>query len=357
MPGHRKLSLAILALGLAGIVVALAGSGGSAAPAAATTGHGSPGHVYHNTTSPRDLFPPSGEAPEPSVSAASVIGGDGRIRITSTAAYPFRTVAYLELYDKSDKLMGSCTGTFVGVDAVLTAGHCLFDTETGEWTANIRVVPGKDASWEPFGYQWAKDWWVPDAYYGSGEKVYDWGMIKMPNSALATMTGYLSVGLESTGTLQRADFTPAILGYPGDKPDGTMWGMAVPAFKQVTEFRLFYDIDTAPGQSGSAIWSLNLDAYFLGYIVGIHTTGAGSSSPWNSGSRVDRELLDDLLEACSQMSCTLAYAIEVPGSTPTPTNTPTATPTKTPTATPTVTRTPGPRAMPYHSYGVWLSRD
>ena len=359
MPFRRLVLAVTVFCALAGLLAAVtAGSGRSGVRAAALE----TGLVHHNDTSPRNWFPPSGERPGHGVTSQSVIGSDGRVRVSDTSVYPFRTVAYLALYDKDDNFFGTCTGTFVGPDAVLTAGHCLWDTTTSEWTYGIRVVPGKDESWEPFGYEWATDWWVPDGYAATGQKVYDWGLIKMPDSALAVQTGYLSVGLESSATLARPDFWPAIVGYPGDQPGGTMWGMSAPAFVQVTDFRLYYDVDTAPGQSGSAILSLNFDAYFLGYIVGIHTTGATSAIPHNAGTRIDAELLDDLLEGCRQMSCTLAYAVEQTGpGTATPTNTVTPTPTKTPTRTPTPTatptRAPSPRPLPFRSFGVAVARD
>ena len=87
-----------------------------------------------------------------------------------------------------------------------------------------------------------------------------------------------------------------------------MWGSVKPFFNDVQASRLFYDIDTTPGESGSAIWSL-ADGPTLGYIVGVHTQGTGASA-LNSGSRIDQQFLDDVLEACRVMACTVDYYVE-----------------------------------------------
>jgi len=262
--------------------------------------------------------------------APVVIGVDERERITDTASFPFSVVAYLELEDADGTVFASCTGTFIGPDALLTAGHCLWDDEIGNWGAEyIRVIPGKDGDFEPFGWQYAEDWWVPDQYALTGLSEWDWGVIKLPDDSLSNQTGWLSVTVAPTEALEDPAFYPAIVGYPGDKPEGTMWGLIREAFVAVDEFTLYYDIDTAAGQSGSAIWSAS-DGPYLGLIVGIHTQGG----ELNNGSRIDDELLADLLTACEAMACSIDV-VDAPG---------------------TVV-TPPPSFLPYRSYGVAVARD
>ena len=273
----------------------------------------------------------AGDSPDGVVTGQSVIGADDRIRIRDTTAFPFSAIAYLELEDEDGEVIASCTGTFIGPDALLTAGHCLWDAEAEDWTSsNIRVIPGKNGSAEPFGYDYADDWWVPDAYTETGSTDWDWGVIKLADDSLSRKTGWLTVAVLSTETLEAVDFQPVIVGYPGDKPNGTMWGLIRPAFLTVADFTLYYDIDTAPGQSGSAIWSAQQGPN-LGKVVGIHSQGGTV----NSGSRIDQELLDDILQGCHEMGCTIAVD-EDPEPTPEP--------------------EPGPQ-LRFKSYSVAVSRD
>jgi V8-like Glu-specific endopeptidase len=68
---------------------------------------------------------------------------DERVQISDTAPYPVSTVTYLELYDIFGFPLGQCSGTFVGPDSILTAGHCLYFFGAG-WVGNIWVAPGNN---------------------------------------------------------------------------------------------------------------------------------------------------------------------------------------------------------------------
>jgi hypothetical protein len=109
-----------------------------------------------------------------------------------------------------------------------------------------------------------------------------------------------------------------------------MWAGTKDAFMQVATDELRHTIDTARGQSGSSIRSANIGAWFLGYIVGIHSYGGPL---WNSGTRIHSELLNDLLIGCSVMGCSINSYAE-PAASPTPTPTPTPSPSPRPTPTP-----------------------
>lgn len=347
-----SLGLSLVAMMLGAVLFILAAPGASAGS--------SSGKVFRDDGS----HPPVASADGSDAGAAAVIGPDSRVRITDTTAFPWSAVVYLELYVGSIQL-GSCTGTFISPDAILTAAHCLYG-ENG-WTTDIRVVPGKDGPFEPFGFSWALSWWVPDAWYADPENnLFDWGLVHI-RDAPAWATGWLTIALLSTATLSLPDIEPAIVGYPGDKPDGTMWFDYKPAFLAVDAFTLRHTIDTAPGESGSAVILTNTTtrADLLGLIVGIHVRGIAAAG-YNEATRIDEEVLSDLLRACQEMGCSFEWYAEGVGATPTstptptltstptftPTRTPTATPTRTATPTPTPTRTPPPTPQPIRIPGV-----
>lgn len=249
-------------------------------------------------------------AAQPAAQPQAIIGDDEREPILSSDLYPFRAIAYLELTTASGG--ASCTGTFVGEDVLLTAAHCLWSFEDG-FTDSIRVAPAKDGLSEPYGSEFAFDWVVPQEWIDSeaSDTLWDFGIIVMEDGTLGSSVGWLQVANMTTATLSRSDFTPAIIGYPGDIGNGdTMWGASKDSFTDVQDFILEYDIDTAPGQSGSAIISVNLQEFFLGYVVGIHTTGGTSA---NHGSRIDEELLDRLIGMCGEFGCSLDAYTETVG--------------------------------------------
>ncbi len=320
--------LAILLVGMAGLFLALGGDGAGAADGRDLPEPRGPGRTH----SAQGELPQRTRAENPT-GAPLVVGEDERVRIEDTTAYPFSAVVWLELYNEFDEEIGNCTGTFIGPDAILTAGHCLYDGVDG-WVANVAVVPGRDDDFEPFGWEWAADWWVPDGWYDTGADLFDWGIIRMPNSELGDLVGWFYIAELTTETLLADHFEPAIVGYPADAwPPATMWFGWQPWFVDVDEFILYHEIDTYPGTSGAAVFSSNLESEWLGAIVGIHVRG-DSLLQLNEAMRIDAFIIADLDEGCIQMGCTFVYYVEEPPPTPTPTVKPTATPSSTPPAGP-----------------------
>jgi len=110
----------------------------------------------------------------------------------------------------------------------------------------------------------------------SGNENYDYGAILLPNN-LGSTTGWFGFGVYSDTDLRGA--VGNISGYPGDKPAGTQWYDAR-RIDSVNSRKVFYDIDTAGGQSGSAVYRL------IGghrYAFAIHAYGGATT---NSGTRI-----------------------------------------------------------------------
>ena len=263
-----------------------------------------PAHVRtRSATSP--IYPPPFS---PVVTAQSIIGTDDRQRVTDTTNAPWRAIAWVGLYGRDGNLEGNCTATFIGPDTLVTAAHCLWTAEDG-FVSDMVVVPGKDGANEPFGHEFAANWWVPQEYIDArGNSDHDWAIVEMESKALGQKTGWFRVASLATATLARDGFEPAVFGYPTDQPPGTLWGAFADHFMSVGDEVLTYDIDTSAGESGAPVFSLNRGQVQVGDLIGIHRFGNPDAGP-NGGARVDNRLLADIVEACQLMGCTIeAYS-------------------------------------------------
>ena len=71
----------------------------------------------------------NGPSPEATNSSASlegrdIVGADNRANISNTALSPYRSVVFSE---------SGCSGALIGRQTILTAGHCVYDSDPDEW--------------------------------------------------------------------------------------------------------------------------------------------------------------------------------------------------------------------------------
>ena len=223
----------------------------------------------------------------PALAPETVHGPDDRIQITNTTVYPWRAHASL-LITAADNSQWIGTGTFIGPHTLTTAGHVVFIHAPGTprhgWVRSIQVMPGRNGNLVP--------WRVTSTSFRSvlgwinnRDENYDYGAIITPTN-LGNTVGWFGFGVWSDSELLAT--VANISGYPGDKPAGTQWY----AWRQVASVnprKVFYDIDTAGGQSGSAVYRIiNGNRY----EIAIHAYGGPVT---NSGTRIVTPVYNNFL--------------------------------------------------------------
>jgi glutamyl endopeptidase len=194
----------------------------------------------------------------PPAHAETVHGPDNRVRITTTSVYPWRAHASL-LITAADNSQWIGTGWFIGPHTLMTAGHVVHIKGSGVagrdgWVKRIQVMPGRNGSALPYGSVTSTNFRSVTGWTGSasGNENFDYGAIILPNQ-LGNTTGWFGFGVYADADLLGT--VGNISGYPGDKPAGTQWYDAR-KIASVNSRKVFYDIDTAGGQSGSAVYRI-----------------------------------------------------------------------------------------------------
>jgi V8-like Glu-specific endopeptidase len=221
----------------------------------------------------------------------SVIGDDQRTQIIDTTIYPWRAIAALLIVARDNSnWVGSAW--FISARTLATAGHCVFINSPQlparhGWVKSISVMPGRNGTTLPFGAATSTEFKSVDGWTSAGDPNHDYGAIILP-SPLGTQVGTFGFGIFPDDDLKTVDAN--ISGYPADKDPGTQWF----DHRQVIEVnptKVFYDIDTAGGQSGAPVWRVNGQETTT---IAIHAYGVGGGIQSNSGTRITQEVYDNL---------------------------------------------------------------
>jgi glutamyl endopeptidase len=222
--------------------------------------------------------------------AETVLFPDERVRISPANAFPWRVHCALRITAK-DGSAWIGTAFFISPRVLATAGHCVFINSPSQarrgWVRRIDVMPGRDGDDLPYGTVTSTRFYSVRGWTENADDEYDYGAIVL-ETPLGERTGALGLGAYSDDTL--TSVTGNLSGYPGDRGNGTeQWYMAR-RITSVSARKVFYDIDTAGGQSGSAVYRISDGQR---HAFGIHAYGVGSS-PFNSATRINRPVFDNL---------------------------------------------------------------
>lgn len=218
-----------------------------------------------------------------------------RQRAVDTRLSPFRKICDLVI-TAGDNGLHSGTAFFIAPRMLLTCGHCLFIFSPGTAAhgpvRKVLVMPARNG--ETNAAQSLVGWVevttenmrVHDRWRLEGNLDFDYGVLILPpNQALGAQVGFLNVSPFNDQQLNGA--RPTLSGYPDNVPDGTQWFETNP-IRQVTPTRLFYDIFTFGGQSGSPVFFANNAQQTA---CAIHNFG---NVPFNSGVRITPSVIAQL---------------------------------------------------------------
>ncbi|WP_254861461.1 trypsin-like serine protease [Halovivax gelatinilyticus] len=208
-----------------------------------------------------------------------------------------------------------CSGTVVDEYHVLTAAHCIYDTDGGGWVDDVSVRPAADSydEWtEVYPYS-DIDVTLARTYteYTEGElRRHDFALLTLDRS-IGDYVSEWEYWSYDVGAEPYEDAINYVAGYPCDqegycpdnddafsKPYPSMWWDDGPG--QGTHYIYdpthTYELDTTGGQSGSPVIWYNED-FNVWEVIAVHGYG-GSSANW--GARVTHGKFSDLVDWIGQ---------------------------------------------------------
>lgn len=219
-----------------------------------------------------------------------ISGQDRRSRVLDTMFSPWRLICSLKISCKDgSEYVG--TGWIAGPRLIITAGHCVYnESYDGGWANEITIIPGRDGSNEPFGSFKSTKLHSVKEWVDSGDENNDIGAIIL-ESDIGSDIGFFAFGAYPNSDLESQLIN--ISGYPGSVYGEEQMHHAN-RISNTTKYKLYYDIDTEGGQSGSPVWFYNDDNKAV--VIGIHSNGAGYAISANSGVRITNSLAKQIAE-------------------------------------------------------------
>ncbi len=205
-----------------------------------------------------------------------LIHGIDERKPVDASQFPHQSVCLL-IIEANDGRIYFGTGFFISPRCVITAGHCVFFN--GNWAKTIRVVPGATGDDSaPFGDASSNRFKSVTGWTVDGNENFDYGAVLLDDDFL-----FSKIGVCMTCITDSTQKQIAISGYPQDKAR-TQWKSEGEVIRR-SKFRIYYELDTVIGNSGSPIYYSNASTHT---IIGVHTQG----QELNFGVRVTPTMIE-----------------------------------------------------------------
>jgi V8-like Glu-specific endopeptidase len=232
--------------------------------------------------------------PGTSIGAQRIVGSDGRSRITTTTKSPWAAQCYLEITAGNGKSYRA-SGVLIGPKTVLTNGITVYNKNTGWWSRQIKVYPGRNGSSSPYGSVNAVSFKTFTAWTQNSSTSDNIGAIIL-DSPIGNTAGWYRVKTTSDSYLTNSQKRFFAYGYPTSmSTDKALYGMSGPVTGLADSGKqIRFAMDISGGQYGCPLFSDDredgfwlTDPGWMPYVVGVIGAESSTSSPaYNVAARI-----------------------------------------------------------------------
>jgi len=226
----------------------------------------------------------------------TVVGSDDRVRVVTTACFPWNTHCFLQIdFPPAPVSIGAgwrATGFLVSPYVLLTCGHVVYDQRTNSWVERILITPGQrqviagGPIVRPYGIREGVEYHT-NADYLEGNRELDYGAVFF-NKPFAGIDTYLP--LEFSFDPMTPDDLICLAGYPAEvhldtiraESDSRALWEAYGFVYCAAPHTLYHTIDSSDGDSGGPV-RRTTGPMETGRVVAIHH---GSTVFFNAAVRL-----------------------------------------------------------------------